>query len=147
MSLSPTPFAIVLLLAALPALAYETDQLTHRDRLLVDARGPANQEVNRQLSLAVAHTNDRLGCDASAESTRRHLATEIHRLLARPTSAPDRGSFDSMGFGAYGAFLERAPIARRDFVDHSDIYGGLKPAQSFILASVESAAPFASPES
>lgn len=42
---------------------------------------------------------------------------------------------EGLGYGAYAAFLETAPMDRREFLDHSDIYGDLKPTDSAVLGA------------
>ncbi len=116
------------------ALAYETDQLTRRHEPLADARVIANAEVNRQLGAAIAETNTRLRCRGTKERTRRELATRIHARLASSAPVPHRQGLEGLGFGAYSAFLESGAVARRDFVDRSDIYGQLDATQSPAVA-------------
>lgn len=118
------------------AFAYETDQLTRRSEPLADARVIANAEVNHQLAGAIEETNAALGCRGSRERTRRELASRIYARLATPSPVPSRQGLEGLGFGAFGAFLETGPIARRDFMDRSDIYRQLSATQSPALATV-----------
>lgn len=119
------------------ALAYETDQVTHRDRVLFDAREPANAKVNAMLAIAVARANVQTRCDASAKEHHRQLARAIYQETAHSEYVRDRGEFSGLGFGSYSAWLETSPdVDRFDFLDRTDIYGGIKRKESLILGSV-----------
>lgn len=121
-------------LAAAAALAYETDQLTDRERPLADALVPANLHMDELLSVAAREANRSVGCDAEPESLRRELALQIARAAGRSEAVEHRGLARQFGFGRYGAWIEESPdIDRREFDDRDDIYGGATIEDSVIL--------------
>jgi hypothetical protein len=122
------------LLAA--AYAYETDQLTARAAPLLDITEAANREVDRLLTAAAERTNELTRCRGPAVATQRVLATQIYRLTSHAEYVRDRGELGGFGFGAYAAWLETAAVDRRSFNDRGDIYGDLKPGESFVLGTV-----------
>lgn len=125
-----------MLLLAPAALAYETDQITRRLAPLADAAPAANAEVDRMLAEAIRRTNDTSQCRWKDLATRKLLAFEIYRVTGHAEYVPDRGEFAGMGHGAYAAWLETAPnVERRTFLDRSDIYGDLTPAEALVLGA------------
>lgn len=120
-------------LASAPAQAYETDQLSHRARPLVDAREAANAQMNALLERAVGLANGEGACEAddarAAELARRHL----HQLTSPRVRVPTRPPARKSGFGVYSGWLETAEIDRIGFVPRDDIFRNQTPWQSFIL--------------
>ncbi len=124
----------MLALAVAAAVAYETDQLTDRDRPLADAVLPANARMDVELAAAAAETNRIVGCEADVNFQRHVLATQVAILTGRREAVPRRGLARQFGFGRYGAWLEESPeIERREFDDRSDVFGGVTMNDSVIL--------------
>lgn len=123
-----------MLLLLLPALAYETDQLTDRGVPLQDALDVANERMNTLLAEAVLRTNRETACEATQEDTRQSLARHIFRLTSRETYVEGRKGLEGFGYGAYSAWLETAAIDRRSFEDRHDIYGRVGVGDSLVLA-------------
>lgn len=118
------------------AFAYETDQLTRRAEPLGDARDAANAAANVMLVEAMGRANTLTGCRAGEEWTRRVLASSIYAFTARSRYVPARGQLAGFGYGAFSAWVEQAPLPRREFVDRDDIYEDLQPTESLVLGSV-----------
>ncbi|MCA9491998.1 MAG: hypothetical protein KC621_18825, partial [Myxococcales bacterium] len=59
------------------AWAYETDQLTWRDRPLADADERLGELLEPLLAEAVTRTNERTACTGSDEEVRDELAAQI----------------------------------------------------------------------
>ncbi|MFH1466104.1 MAG: hypothetical protein ABIO70_17095 [Pseudomonadota bacterium] len=118
------------------ALAYESDQLTERSLPLEDASPLADARVDELLAQAVAVTNERTGCRADLEQTRRLLAREIHGAVGGVVRVPAQGQQPAMTFGAYAAWLATAPVERRSFGDRRDIYGEVPWWHNIILDAV-----------
>jgi hypothetical protein len=126
-----------LLIVSLPAVAYETDQLVGRHEPIESGLAIANARVDELLRTAVERTNKKTSCKGSDERTRRVLATEIDKLFSPSTYVSNRGQWeDGLGFGAYTAWLEMSEVDRLTFLDRSDIYGALRPAESVIVSAV-----------
>jgi len=123
-----------MLLLLVPALAYETDQLTERGVPLRDALDPANEQLNDLLAEAARLTNEETACAADADETRRVLGRHIFRLTSRETYVEGRNGLEGFGYGAYSAWLETAPVDRRSFADCHDIYGRVGVGDSLVLA-------------
>ncbi|MEQ1502025.1 MAG: hypothetical protein ABMB14_07325 [Myxococcota bacterium] len=133
---APLDGAVLILGLASVGWAYETDQLTERDRQLVDATAPANTAVRALLDRAIDETNHRTGCAGSDDAIRRVLADEIHRATSRPSWVWSRGVLRAPGFSTFSAALERSPeVDRFAFPGRSDLYGALTAWQSVILAT------------
>lgn len=115
------------------ALAYETDQLTHRDRELEDVREVANERLDFLIEEAVAHANAKTHCEGTIEERRRVLAREIYRHTASTSFVHGRGPFRAPGHGRYSAYLEMGPVDRIDFLGRDDVYGELPLVTSPIL--------------
>lgn len=116
------------------ALAYETDQLTARLAPLKDAAEAADAEMDRILAEAAASVNATTGCRRRDGVTRRRLAYEVYRLATPEEPIEDREKLAKFGHGSYAAFLETSPrVDRRTFLDRSDIYGDVPPADSLVL--------------
>lgn len=123
-----------LLSLAPPALAYETDQLTWRDRPLVDGLEPANAEMTRLIDLAVAMTNRVTGCRAEPERAHAALARRVSRFTASRRWAWKRGFWRAPGFGVYTKWMEQSgELDRIPFEDREDFYGDLTIWQAPIL--------------
>jgi hypothetical protein len=118
------------------ALAYETDQLTRRGEPLADVLKEANAAANVWLVEAMGRANTVTGCRAGEERARRVLASAIYAFTARNRYVPARGQLAGFGYGVFSAWLEQAPIARREFRARDDIYGELKPSESLVLGTV-----------
>lgn len=124
----------MLLTLLLPAaLAYETDQLTDRQLPLDDITEQANAHMNALLREAVARTNARTRCQGTDAEVADRLAHEVSQVTGDLTKVPPRGDLPTMSFGAYAAWLETAPLARRTFTDRRDIYGELEVWQNPII--------------
>ena len=117
-------------------LAYESDQLTGRGEPLEDAAPVADARADEFLGPAVARTNERTGCRADLEQTRRILAREIHEAVGGVVRVPAQGRQPAMTFGAYAAWLATAPVQQRGFGDRQDIYGAVPWWQNVILDAV-----------
>lgn len=104
-----------MLLWAVPALAYETDQLTLRHVPLRDADPVADRLVDDALSRAAAAVNARTRCEAPADVARDLLVAEFAADVGTLERVPGRGLSRSLGYGRIGAALERGPIDRLTF--------------------------------
>lgn len=127
------PLALLALLAASPARAYETDQITDRGEALQDVAPSADAEMDRMIAEAVERTNRRTGCQADLDRTKRVLARQIYRVTSRDVMVWRRGLTRAPGFGAYAKWMETAPIDRRPFAHREDIYGELTFFDAVIL--------------
>ena len=116
------------------ALAYETDQLTDRQMPLADITGEANAEMDRLLAQAAADANRRSRCSGTDAEMAAVLAASVADVVGGIAKVPPRGDLPTMTFGAYAAWLETAPLARRTFTDRRDIYGELKVWENPIIA-------------
>lgn len=117
------------------ARAYETDQLTGRERQLPDATDAANAVMHHLLARALDAV-DRSACQAPDEALRATLADAIHRATSRPKRVPERGLLRSPGYSVFSASLEDDPsVPRFAFADRADIYGGVGLWQSVVLAT------------
>jgi hypothetical protein len=124
----------VLLLLAQTALAYETDQLTFRERALTDCTPQANVIMDELLRIAVDETNERTACQGTDAEFHDELAAQIHAVTSRATGVWERGAFRAPGFTPFSAALERwDAVEKFDFRRREDIYGGLTLWQSFVL--------------
>ena len=115
-------------------LAYETDQLTHRQRPLTDASATADQIMDRLLADAVAQTNRRTRCTAPADEVHRTLARAIHRATSRGRWVWRRGVTRAPGFSTFSKALEISDADRHGFDDRSDVFGDLEVWHSLILS-------------
>ena len=120
------------LLVAL-AFAYETDQLTHRDRPLEDVRELANERMDFLIEEAVAHANAKTHCEGTVPERRKVLAKEIYRHTAKHSLVHGRGPFRAPGHGRYSSYLEMGPVDRIDFLGREDLYGQLPLVSSPLL--------------
>lgn len=117
------------------ALAYETDQLTHRELPLGDATAIAEDLLAPLLAEAIARTNARTRCDADDTRTRNVLAKQIHRSTSRPAYVLSRGLLRAPGYSRYTAAIERSEAPRFDFREREDVFGRMTVWQSWILAT------------
>ena len=125
------------------AWAYEADQLTERERTLVDVLEPANAEMDRLLDEAVERANRATRCLADPDRTHAVLARKVAHMTARPSYAKERGFWRGFGIGVYARWIESAPgIDRIDFASRNDIYGELTFWQAPILHVAGSSSTF-----
>lgn len=122
-----------LCIAAAPAHAYETDQLTHRSRPLVDAREPANAQMNRLLAQAAGLANAQGACTLNDADAASLFADHLHALTSPRVRVTSRPPLRKSGFGTYSGWLETAEIDRISFVPRDDIFHTQTPWQSVIL--------------
>lgn len=122
-------------LALLPALAYETDQLTERDQPLADVVDAANMKVDELLAQALVQVNASPGCTATEQELRRALSETIHSLTSRDEFVPGR-KLAGLGYGHYSAWMETNLPDTRSFADRRDIYGAVGPGGSVILDEI-----------
>lgn len=124
----------MLKLVVATALAYETDQLTDRDRPLADALVPANAWMDAALQEAASETNRGTGCSEDDTATRNALTRQVASLTGRRETVPRRGLARQFGFGRYSAWLEQTDaVERRAFEERTDIFGGATIEDSVIL--------------
>lgn len=123
---------LLLLLFALPARAYETDQLTDRHQPPPEVSDDLDRMVDGLLVQAIIATNRRTRCRASDERTRQVLAKRLHHATAAPDLLLERGLFHAFGYGRLSARMERE-LPGRYFPERGDIYGGLGLFESVIL--------------
>lgn len=114
------------------ALAYETDQLTDRDKPLIDSQPYANAVMDTLLQELVEEMRGE-SCDADDDKLRDVIARHLREHTDGVERVPERGFWRSFGYGYYGAALERAPIEKRTFADRSDIYGEIPFFRGVIL--------------
>ena len=129
---SPRP----MLLLVIPALAYETDQLTDRMVELADSSLDADAHVDALLARAIARTNARTRCRASTPAIRAILARNIYAETSHPQYVRDRGELAGLGYGVYAAWLETSLVARRTFTVEEGIYGRVRPGDGLVLGTV-----------
>lgn len=115
------------------AFSYETDQLTWRERELVDATPEANRIVNALLAEALRRSNEQTRCIGSDEDIRYALAEQIHESTSRSKGVWERKGLRAAGFSVFSAALEESPADKFAFEHREDIYGGLTLWQSFVL--------------
>jgi hypothetical protein len=119
---------------ATAALAYETDQLTWRDRQLLDSTDVADALVDELLVEALERTNRRTGCEGTDSEVRGVLARQVHHVLGRDALVWERGLFRAPGFDYYSALLEVHPeVDKFAFRKRQDLFGDLSAWQSLIL--------------
>ncbi|MBN1335290.1 MAG: hypothetical protein JXB39_04970 [Deltaproteobacteria bacterium] len=97
------------LLALAPALAYETDPFTGRERPIPDARAVANARADAILARAIARTNVRTGCSEDDATTRRILARSIERQTDPDRLVLHRGPIRALGYSSYSGWMETDP--------------------------------------
>mgnify|MGYP000915414262 FL=1 len=124
-----------LLLLALPADAFESDQLTSRVDPPDDALEAANAYANALLAQAAVRTNRLTRCVQDDARTRDELARQIHRVMGGRDYVPSRGSQPPMGYGAYAAWLETGPVDRDTHEERDDLYAEVGFGDSAILAT------------
>jgi hypothetical protein len=125
---------LVLLLLVQTVLAYETDQLTFRERALADSTPQANAIMDELLRIAVSQANERTACQGSDLDFHYELAEQVHAVTSRATGVWERGAFRAPGFTSFSATLERwDAVEKFDFRHREDIYGGLTLWQSVVL--------------
>lgn len=127
-----TPWLIAPWLRALPALGWETDQLTGRAMPLQDVTEAADARLDEIIDQALAATNAHTRCQASPELAHALLAEQVHDRVGRPERVPGRGWPRGIGYNQYGAWLEQLPQAARP-ADRGDIYGDLGLWQAPVL--------------
>lgn len=115
------------------AFAYETDNLTGRHLPLEDVTVPLSGRVDEILAEAVDWTNERTKCAADEDQARRLLARAIHKRMATDELVPDRGGLRAFGFDRYSAWIEKGDLSRRSFEDRSDIFGGIRAREHWLL--------------
>lgn len=133
---------LVLPLLVASAAAYETDQLTWRERQLVDATDTADALLAPLLAEAVAATNERTGCAGTDDEVRQVLAHQIREATSRRRPMPSRGLLRAPGFSVYTAALEGSDADRFAFDHREDLYGGLSAWQSVVLATAGTCSTF-----
>jgi hypothetical protein len=117
------------------AVAYETDQLTWRERPLADATPVAHQLLEPLLARAVARTNERTRCEGDDREVGFALAREIHRATSRPAYVLSRGLLRAPGYSRYTAAIERSDAERFGFDEREDVFGEQTLWQSWILTT------------
>ncbi|MCB9688778.1 MAG: hypothetical protein H6735_27305 [Alphaproteobacteria bacterium] len=118
------------------AWAYETDQLTWRDRPLADADERLDTLLDALLAEAVARTNERTACEGDDETVRDELAAQIQRATSHRAWVWRRGLLRAPGFSRYTRQVLLDPdIERFDFDHREDLYGGLNVWHSVVLAT------------
>ncbi len=115
------------------ALAYESDQLTWRERQLLDSTSIADDLMSELLAEAAARANERTGCAAPPDEVHAVLAEEVHRATSRGRLVWERGLTRAPGFSVYSALLERSEADRFAFERREDIFGDLTVWHSVIL--------------
>ena len=117
-----------------PSFAYETDQITWRERELRDSTEEANAVINILLQRAVERTNERTQCEGTDDELRFTLAEQIHDTTSRARGVWERKGLRAAGFTVFSASLERAPsVDKFSFAHREDIYGGLTLWHSVVL--------------
>lgn len=124
--------ALLCLLLALPAAAWETDQLTDRTAPLPDLTDPANRHLQQLIDEAIARTNERTRCEGDDDKLHATLARVLHRSVGRAERVQGRGWIRGMGYNRYGAWLEQQPEVR-SFVERDDIFNQLGLFQAPVL--------------
>lgn len=123
----------LLLLAARPASAYETDQLTHRVTDLPDIVVEANVRMDILLERAMEATNRRTGCKLGLEATRVELARQIRRQGGGFGVVPERGPVRMWGFSRFSAWVESSGVGLNGFIERDDIFSTITLRDSAIL--------------
>lgn len=123
------------LLAALPALAYESDQLSARRETLADATPAADAQVDRLLAIAVYETNHHIRCQGSDAEVRDVLARQVHAVMGRRVYVPGHDGRPPMGFGTYAAWLETGPVERAQPSRDQGLFHEVRMVDSPILAT------------
>lgn len=125
---------LALLALRVPALAYESDQLTARDQPLASADAVADSLMDRFLERALGRTNRRTRCRASQQRTHRILAKRIKRETSGMRLRWERGFPGALGWDVFDTTLERSDAPRRNFDDdRSDTFGQVRFGEAGIL--------------
>jgi len=125
---------LALLLAALPAGAYETDPLSGRDAPFADATPVLDAQADAILARAIARTNERTGCRADDATTRRILAKSIERQTDPNRLVRHRGPIRAFGFSSYSAWMETDPgVPILAYPHQADIFSDIRFGENLIL--------------
>lgn len=128
-----------LALLVLPALAYEVDSYTWRERPLADATPAANAHVDEILARAIAKTNRRTGCAADDPTTRRIMAKAIERQTDPNRILWRRGGIlRGWGFSSFAYWLETDPdVPIRLLPRHHNLYARTRLFENWALWLVD----------
>lgn len=101
---------LAVLALALPAAAWETDQLSDRGAPLADLTPLADERLRVAIGEAIRAVNREVGCEATAQTQHARLAQEVHDRVGRADFVAGRGTLRGRGYNSYGAWVEELGV-------------------------------------
>ncbi|MFM2245697.1 MAG: hypothetical protein RL071_1771 [Pseudomonadota bacterium] len=116
--------------------AYESDQLMARLHPPRDISEEADEHANLMLGRAALRANALGACKVDEARAKELVAAQVHREMGGKALVRAPGAQPMMSFGAYAAWLERAPLPKASWGDRADLYGSVPLRDNLLLKVV-----------